>query len=157
MSLMQHLRRLLVALAVAAIALPSTVPSAAASELQPVTIETSKPFGPQPGTFSMSGAVADAGSMEILSRVESGKGAPTFLVTHLKVLFSGTHGSFTIAAQIVETLTADPLVLTDSGSWTIVAGTGGYADLHASGSVMGLANEHLNLITRVYEGGVHAH
>ena len=71
-------------------------------------------------------------------------------------VFVGAHGTFTVAVQIVETLTADPLVLTDSGSWTIVAGTGAYAVLHASGSVTGIANDHVDLITRFYQGKIHA-
>jgi hypothetical protein len=149
------LRRFMVVLAVVAVALPAVAASASASSQLPITIETSKPFGPVPGTFSVSGAFADSGTMENLSRTASGFGAPTFLGSHLTILFTGVNGTFTIKAQILETVTADPLVLTNTGTWTIIAGTGAYADLHGVGSISGTADDNINLITRTYQGGVH--
>jgi len=149
------LRRLMVVLAVVAVALPAVSASASASSQLPITIETSKPFGPVAGTFSVSGAFADSGTMENLSRTASGFGAPTFLGSHLTILFTGANGTFTIKAQIVETVTADPLVLTNTGTWTLIAGTGEYADLHGIGTVSGTADDNINLITRIYQGSVH--
>lgn len=149
------LRRLMVVLAVAAVGLPAITALASASGQLPITIETSKPFGPVAGTFSVSGAFADSGTMENLSRTASGFGAPSFLGSHLTILFTGANGTFIIKAQIVETVTADTLVLTDEGTWTIIAGTGAYADLHGIGTVSVTADDNHNLITRIYQGSVH--
>jgi hypothetical protein len=52
-------------------------------------------------------------------------------------------------------LTSDPNVLTDTGTWTVVAGTGAYATLHGHGSVVGTVDENVNLITRIFEGDAH--
>jgi len=80
------LRRLMVVFAVMAVALPAVAVSASAGSQQPITITTAKPFGPVAGTFSVSGAFADGGQMEHLSRTASGFGAPTFLGSHLAIL-----------------------------------------------------------------------
>ena len=145
----------MVVLAVVAVAVPAVTASASASSQLPITIETSKPFGPVPGTFTVSEAFADSGRMENLSRTVSGFGAPTFLGSHLTILFTGVSGTFTIKAQIVETATADLLVLTNKGTWTIIAGTGAYADLQGVGTISGIADHNINLITRIYQGSVH--
>ena len=108
---------------------------------QQVTIQTSKPPGPVSGTFSATGAFADDGTINNLSIGFSALGAPTFGITHVTVLFTGDDGTFTLKAQIKETLTADPQVLTDSGTWTIIAGTGAYADLHGQGTISGTVND----------------
>ena len=148
-------RRLLVVFAVIAMALPAFVVSASASSQEPITITTSKPFGPAPGTFSVSGAFADSGQMENLSRIASGFGAPTFSGSHLTILFTGANGTFTIKAQILETVTTNPLILTNTGTWTVINGTGAYARLHGTGTVSGTADDTINLITRIYQGSVH--
>ncbi len=80
---------------------------------------------------------------------------PTFLVSHLTLLFAGAFGTFTVEAQITETLTADPAILVNEGRWVIVDGTGAYATLHGEGEVIGIVNDTLNLITRTFRGVVH--
>jgi hypothetical protein len=145
----------MVVLAVVVVALPAITVSASASGDRPVTITTSKPFGPVAGTFSVSGAFGDSGEMENLSRIASAFGAPAFAGSHLTILFTGANGTFTIKAQILETVTADPLILTDTGTWTVIAGTGAYAHLHGTGTISGTADDTVNLITRVYVGSVH--
>ena len=64
-------------------------------------------------------------------------------------------GTFTMKAQITETLTSDPNVLTDNGRWAIAAGTGAYAKLHGQRTVVGTVDENVNLITRTFQGQVH--
>ena len=148
-------RRLMVVLAVMVLAVTATTVSAAASSQQPITITTSKPFGPVAGTFSVSGAVAHSAQMR--NPVAHGEWirAPTFLGSHLTILFIGANGTFTIKAQIVETVTADPMVLTDTGSWTIIAGTRAYVDLEGVGIISGTADDNLDLIRRTYMRSVH--
>jgi hypothetical protein len=143
-----------VMLAVVLASLVAVTAPVAASGRQAITIETTKPFGPVPGTFSATGALAVSGTMVNLGLVFSGIGAPTFAITHPTILFTGTGGTFTIKAQIVETVTADPLVLSDTGTWTIIDGTGEYSELHGQGTVTGTADDNIGLISRTYEGTV---
>ncbi len=131
-------------------------PAAAASKGTSVTIETQKPFGPSPGTFSASGAITDSGTFVNSSFVFSGVGAPTFTIVHAKQVFDGALGTFTLTANIKETVTADPNVLTDEGTWAIVDGTGAYKDLHGrQGEITGTADDNTNVISRTYTGDVH--
>ena len=151
----RRLRGWVVILALVAVAFSGVITSASASTQGPITIETWKPFGPVQGTFTASGAFTGSGTIDNLSRTESGFNAPTFLGSHLTILFTGANGTFTIKAQIVETVTGDPFVFTNTGTWTIIAGTGAYDRLHGTGTVSGIANYNINLITRAYQGSVH--
>jgi hypothetical protein len=149
------LKRFLVTLAVITTSAIAFAASTSASGSQQVTIETSKPPGPVSGIFSTTGAFVDDGAINNLSIGFSAIGAPTFGITHVTILFTGDDGTFTLKAQIKETLTSDPEVLTDSGTWTIIAGAGAYADLHGQGTVTGTVDDRVGLITRTYEGEVH--
>ena len=75
-------------LAAGALALPLASP-ASASQGEAVTIETEKPFGPTPGTFSVSGAFSDSGTFTN-TIVFSGIGAPTFGILHVTSEFEGS-------------------------------------------------------------------
>jgi hypothetical protein len=145
-----------VALVICLLALPLPLAQAAsASQRDAVTIETEKPFGPLPGTFSASGAISDSGTFANTSIVFSAIGAPTFGITHVTAQFEGSLGTFTLRATIKETLTADPNVLTDTGTWSILDGTGAYEHLRGQGEVTGTADDNQNLISRTYAGTVH--
>jgi hypothetical protein len=127
-----------------------------ASPSEQVTLQTSKAPGPgQPGTFEATGAFADSGAIDNLAFNFSAIGAPTFVISHLTILFTGAEGAFTLKTQITETLTSDPNVLTDSGTWTIIGGTGAYADLHGQGTIVGTLDENAGLINRTFTGNVH--
>jgi hypothetical protein len=80
-------------------------------------------------------------------------GAPTFGITHVTILFTGDEGTFTLKAQIRRRL-SDPNVLTDSGTWTIIA-VRVPTPTHGNGTVTGTVDDNLNLITRTYAGEVH--
>jgi hypothetical protein len=149
------LKRFLFSVAATATCAVALAASTIASAGQQVTIQTAKPPGPVSGTFSATGAFADEGTINNLSIGFAGLGAPTFGITLVTILFTGDDGTFTLKAQIKETLTADPQVLTDSGTWTIVAGTGAYADLHGQGTISGTVNDLIPLISRTYVGDVH--
>ena len=147
------MRRVLIVVCLALLALP-VASAAAASAPTPVTIQTQKPFGPAPGTFSATGAISDSGGFANVGRIVSAIPAPTFVVNHLVQRFEGALGSFTLRAQIKETVTADPLVLTGEGTWAVVDGTGAYATLHGTGTITGTADDHTGVITRIYTGEV---
>jgi len=149
------LKRFLVTLVATSTCAVAFAASTSASAAQQVTIQTAKQPGPVSGTFSASGAFVDTGAINNLGIGFSAIGAPTFGITHVTVVFTGDEGTFTLKAQIKETLTSDPNVLTDSGTWTIIAGTGAYADLHGHGRVTGTVNDNIPLISRTYEGEVH--
>ena len=147
-------RPIALVIALFVLALP-LAPAAAGSERAAVTIETQKPFGPSPGTFSASGAITDSGTFGNSSFVFSGVGAPTFTIVHPKQVFDGALGTFTLRANIKETVTADPNVLTGEGTWAIVDGTGAYEDLRGQGAITGTADHNTNVISRIYTGNVH--
>jgi hypothetical protein len=121
---------------------------------QALTITTAKPFGPVPGTFEATGAFTDSGPFANTRFVFGALGAPTFVSTHAVHVFQGTQGSITIRADIKETLTQDPMVLVDSGTWAIIDGTGIYETLRGRGTVTGTADEHSGIISRTYTGTV---
>jgi hypothetical protein len=148
-------KRFVFTLAVIATFAVAFAASSSASGSQEVTIQTSKAPGPVSGTFSATGAFVDSGAINNLDIGFVALGAPDFGITHLTILFTGDDGTFTLKAHIKETLTSDPNVLTDNGTWTIIAGTGAYADLHGHGTVVGTVDDNVNLITRTYEGDVH--
>ena len=127
---------------------------AAASQRSAVTIETQKPFGPSPGTFSATGAISDSGTFVNSSISFGGLGAPNFVSVHVTQTFEGALGTFTLRAEIKETETEDPDVLTDQGTWTVIDGTGSYETLRGGGQVTGTADHNANVISRTYTGTV---
>lgn len=148
-------KRFVFTLAVIATVAVAFAASSSASGSQDITIQTSKAPGPVSGAFAATGAFVDSGAINNLTIGFSALGAPDFGITHVTILFIGDEGTFTLKAQIKETLTSDPNVLTDTGRWTIIAGTGAYAGLHGEGTVVGTVDDNVNLITRTYEGDVH--
>jgi hypothetical protein len=148
------LRRYLGSATAAFIVLAAAAAPASANAPTPVTIQTQKPFGPAPGTFSATGAISGSGAFANVGRTVSAIPAPTFVINHLVQRFEGGPGSFTLRADIKETVTADPLVLAGEGTWVVLDGTGAYATLHGRGTVTGTADDHTGVITRVYIGDV---
>lgn len=145
-----------IALILTLIVLPLVLaPGAAASQGSAVTIETQKPFGPSPGTFSATGAISDSGTFVNSSFVFGGVGAPNFVSVHATQTFDGALGTFTLRVNIKETATEDPNVLTDKGTWAVIDGTGAYETLRGSGQVTGTADDNTGVISRTYTGTVH--
>src|SRR5215210_2080498 len=142
---MRYIRLLVIGIVVV---FAAGVPVAAATEAQAVTITTEKAFGPVPGTFDATGAFTDSGSFANTSFVFGALGAPKFVSIHVVQVFQGTQGSITLRADIKESLTQDPLVLVDSGTWAIIEGTGAYETAHGRGTVTGTADDHSGVISR---------
>ena len=127
----------------------------AANQPQTVIVNTEKPLGPNPGTWSASGAIAESGTFRAVSFQASGSGAPQFQITDVTFEFENQLGMFKLRAHIKETLTDDPNVLIDEGTWVILDGTGSYAKLHGQGDVVGTVNENNNTINRTFSGAAH--
>jgi hypothetical protein len=119
-----------------------------------VTIETRKPFGPSPGIFSSTGAIAESGTVLNSSLIFERLDGPDFVTVHITQRFDGALGTFTLRAAITETATEDAHVLSDDGIWVIIDGTGAYETLQGRGRVTGTADGNLDLISRAYTGTV---
>jgi hypothetical protein len=119
-----------------------------------VTIETRKPFGPSPGIFSSTGAIAESGTVLNSSLILEPLDGPDFVTVHITQRFGGALGTFTLRAVITETATENPHVLTDDGTWAIIEGTGAYETLEGRGRITGTADDTVDLISRTYSGTV---
>jgi hypothetical protein len=107
---------------------PAALP---ASATEAVTIETERQgFGS--GTFSASGAIADAGTFT----VQTPRGSPRNLIT--TETYVGDLGTFTLKRRISVTPTDDPNVRAVEGTWVMIDGTGAYAGLEGEGTVTGV-------------------
>jgi len=149
------MRRIAFALTLLTSVLAWTAP-AAADESEAIAIETSKPFGPFPGVFSLSGILEDDGIFfSIRPPVFSASGAPDFQITHVTYEFVGELGTFILRAEIKEAFTADFELAVDTGTWVILDGTGAYETLHGHGDVIGVADESTGIITRSFVGVAH--
>lgn len=118
----------------------------------PVTIKTQKPFGPSAGTFASTGAIPESGTFMNSSVIVERVDAPEAITVHVTQRFNGALGTFTLRAAITETVTEDPNVLADDGTWAIIGGTGAYETLQGRGRVKGIADDNLDLIRRTYSG-----
>ena len=118
----------------------------------PVTIKTQKPFGPSAGTFASTGAIPESGTFMNSSVIVERVDAPEAIKVHVTQRFNGALGTFTLRAAITETVTEDPNVLADDGTWAIIGGTGAYETLQGRGRVKGIADDNLDLIRRTYSG-----
>jgi hypothetical protein len=117
-----------------------------------VTIETSKPFGPAPGRFSVRGALVESGTFLNSSLILEGPGHEDSVTVHVTQRFTGARGAFTLRAAITERASGDPHVLDDDGTWAIIGGTGAYTSLRGGGRLTGTADDTRDLISRTYEG-----
>jgi hypothetical protein len=137
-------------------ALIALVPApAAAVAPEPVTIETAKGVHSPTGTWSATGALSGSGTFLTVGFAETAYGAPDFVVTHVRYLCSDPNGAFRLDAQIIERITADPMVLVDEGRWTIVGQSGAYASLQGTGTVSGTVDHHSFTVSRTYQGQSH--
>lgn len=131
------------------------VPMATATQPTAVTLKTTKQVHSATGTWSASGAISDSGTLRTLHLDESALPAPAFVVTHVMYEFESPLGTFTLEAQIKETLTGEPGVLAGEGRWVIRHGTGAYATLHGQGEVVGVVDHKNNIVKRTYGGDAH--
>jgi hypothetical protein len=117
-----------------------------------VTIRTRKPFGPLPGSYAASGAIAESGSFINSSLLVRSSGDPGRVTVHVTQRFDCAAGSFTLRADIVETATRVPGVVADAGTWVVIGGTGEYERLRGRGRVTGTADCNRDVISRTFAG-----
>jgi hypothetical protein len=127
--------------------------AAAATAPEPVRIETHGVFtgpGSTAGTFTISGAVSDAGTY-----VDSFRLAGETI--HVVKTLSGGGGTITLTAQGVVRWTSPTTATFFAGHWQLVSGTGAYADLRGGGyaGASGLANFATGTVDVVHEGQAH--
>lgn len=128
---------------------------AIASQSEALVIRTSKALGPVPGPFSTGGAFVDSGVVFTERRSVTALPSPFGVIGHLTLKFEGRHGTYTLRAQVVETLTDDSDVFANEGVWVIAGGTGAYATFRGTGDMEGTVDDGANLILRHYTGLVH--
>jgi hypothetical protein len=71
---------------------------------------------------------------------------------HATQRFDGSLGSFTLRVNVTFTLTDNPNVALDEGTWVVLDGTGAYATLRGQGRITGTEDEAADLIQRTYTG-----
>ena len=90
------------------------------------------------GTFTASGAVADAGTTEDRLDVSSPEGASPLVATFRRTV-TGERGTLVLVGDATVDL-ADPAAAPVAGSWRVDSGTGAYAGRTGSGAISGTAD-----------------
>ena len=151
------MRRLLYLAAAGALlaALP-TVPANASPPTE-VVIVSSIDFATGTGSFDVSaddgGVLCDAGSLEnLLTRFVGGQSGShgQILVVHEFTCDDGS-GSFLLSLRVKVDFDAGDT----TASWSVLDGTGDYAKLHGSGSLVGTLSCEGDCILDTYTGGMH--
>jgi hypothetical protein len=118
------------------VALSALAPAPAlATTPTPVAIEVQTIFANGFGTFTTSGAGLCPGGTTTDVGFASGFQSPNHINFHVRKTFTCADGSGTFTALVQgHFVFGSP---SDSFEWTIVTGTGAYADLHGDGSGVG--------------------
>jgi hypothetical protein len=118
----------------------------AASTSVPVTIQDTVIIGPFTGTWSASGGINDSGTLT----------EPTnFRVdhhVHIVRVMTGSKGTITMVIDVSLTAGPNGSVL-GTGIWAVIAGTGGYAELHGQGTDQSVVAN--GVVTETQTGSVH--
>ena len=111
-------------------------PVAAQAKHESVTITVLAERGAD-GTFVASGAFSAGGTVSTAPRFSAG-GAPDFLIIHATEVFTDASGAgtFTLKRQVKVRPSDTPGVLTGTGTWVVIGGTGVYAGLHGQGTLI---------------------
>ena len=119
---------------------------ARATDSATITIGYSIPFPSGPpnvvsgsGTFTSAGAIADAGSVDVSARFTA---VPSPSVGNLQstLTLNGAAGTIELRCnQSAHDFSEPSGVVPDTGTCTVIGGTGAYASLHAGGKVIGSA------------------
>jgi len=137
--------KLIMLLALAAVAVASGAVPASASTPEPVAIAMNGHFtrpNTVAGTWSASGAFTDSGTYTETFRIEGQS-------IHGEKVLVGTKGTLVLNAQGVVVFLTPTTVTFKAGSWEIVDGTGAYERLHAGGTPAGTPDSFADLATDV--------
>jgi hypothetical protein len=101
--------------------------------------------------WSASGVFTDAGTL-----ADSPQGPPTRSGTyHVFRTYSGSDGTFDARADVKILPTSTPGVFQVTGYWTMISGTGAYADLHGTGTLSETFDANVGTVVGTWEGSVH--
>src|SRR5215469_13168128 len=121
---------------------------AAASTSVPVTIQSTIMIGLHTGTWSASGGISDSGTLVDVSDHLVGNGQ-----IHVVRDVTGSQGTFTLRIDGSVTGVQPDGSIDFSDLWVVIAGTGGYAELHGQGP--GSAVLAHGAVTETLTGTVH--
>ena len=121
---------------------------AAASTSVPVAIQSTVMIGPRTGTWSASGGINDSGTLVDVSDHLVGNGQ-----IHVVRDVTGSQGTFTLRIDGSVTGVQPDGSIDFTDNWVVIAGTGGYAELHAQGT--GSAVLAHGVVTETLAGSVH--
>jgi hypothetical protein len=142
-----HRIALLVMFAAAVLAVVALPAFATTPEALTITVDR----GAAGDFWSASGAFTDSGTL-----ADSPQGPPTRSGTyHVFRIYSGSSGTFEARADVKIVTTATPGVFEVTGYWTIISGTGGYANLHGTGTLTETFDANAGTVTGTWEGSVH--
>ncbi len=132
-------------------------PIGAASPPLEVTLEVDNVFFPVPsGTFAAFGPAVDAGlvcpsGITTDETFASGFRSNRHVLFHVRKTFICDDGSGTFTTNLQAKVIFDPFE--DTGPWNVLEGTGDYAKLHGSGSLVGFPTP--TGVFDVFTGKVH--
>lgn len=90
------------------------------------------------GTFTLTGAIGDAGTTNETLTFGGPLDQPVVPVTFTRTL-TGAHGTITVTGAATITFSS-PTAGTLAGTWTVQSGTGRYANMTGNGRLSGAAN-----------------
>jgi len=137
-----------VCLTSALLLLGSSAARATASTSAPVTIQSTIMIGPATGTWSASGGISDSGTLVDVSDHLVGNGQ-----IHVVRDVTGSQGTFTLRIDGSVTGVQPDGSIDFTDHWVVIAGTGGYAELHGQGP--GSAVLAHGVVTETLTGTVH--
>jgi len=152
--------RMLVFLAIAALAALCLPGSVSATQRAPVTFETTGSIGAdghQSGSFTATGGMSDAGTFFFREDLHKyfhfgANGADTFGIAHSTEFFESPAGTFALLNTIKFTFSGE--VVTVSGNWTVADGTGAYSRLRGNGTIIGTISGDPEVFAFTFSGNV---
>jgi hypothetical protein len=91
------------------------------------------------GTFSSTGAITDAGDVDVTARYTAVP-SPSVGVLQSLLVLRGASGTIELRCEQQANDFTDPAAVPDTGTCAIVSGSGVYAGAHGSGKVIGSAD-----------------
>ncbi len=147
-------KRLMLAVALALGAVCLAVPLAASGkDDRGVTIGVRLDFSATPvvGTFAACCAITDSGTASaVVTKFEPSGSEAQFEATNT---FVGSEGSFTIMLRGVTGPLGSPVHIAE-GRWSVIDGTGGYADLEGDGRFEATTDQSTGALTAIDTGRV---
>jgi hypothetical protein len=145
----EPMRRTALLTVLGAVFLATVAMPALATTPEPLTITVDR--GAAGDFWSASGTFTDSGTL-----ADNPQRPPTRSGTyHVVRTYSGAAGTFAVRADVKIVPTSTPGVFAVTGYWTIISGTGAYADLHGTGTLSETFDANAGTVTGSWEGSAH--